>query len=109
MSYLIEIPMESGESLLVATAGPAPDGLVLAAGSDQVVVKAEETLEDALKRLQPALTKITDQLRSHRPQELSVEFGLTVNAQGGFLVASGGVEIAFKVAMVWKSAGDVSE
>ena len=91
MSYLIEIPMDSGESLLVSTAGPAPEGLGMAAYSEQGVVKAGESLEGALKKLHPALTKITDQLKSYKPQELSVEFDLTVDAKGGFVVASGGV------------------
>ena len=109
MSYLIEIPMESGESLLVSSAGQVPVGLQLASSTDQVVAKAEETLEAALDRLRPALAKIAAQLKSHKPQELSVEFGLTVDGKCGILVASGEVEIAFKVAMVWKSAGDVSE
>ena len=111
MSYVIEIPLESGENLLVSALGQAPGGLGLAAGPDaaQTVVKAGHSLESALARLQPSLTKIAAQLKSHRPQEFSVEFELTASVEGGFIVASGGVEAAFKVAMVWKSPGDDPE
>ena len=46
-----------------------------------------------------------DRLEKHvRPDEVSVEFGLTFKADAGVVVAKAGAEASFKIGLTWKSS-----
>src|SRR5262245_18338637 len=98
-------PLADAEHKLVVEIDPADvSDLVLASQPDELVEKARTSLESALKDIQPGVQTIVDQLRSSEPQpdEATLEFGLKVGGQAGFVVARGTAEVNFVVKLTWK-------
>ena len=106
MSLLIEVPVEGGGRLLVeADPEQLPGELRLAAAHaapGEVVAKAKQSLEQALDQLQPAMSAVLDRLKAVSPDEVGVEFGLTLGAQTGIVVAKGTSEVHFTVSLTWR-------
>jgi hypothetical protein len=102
--YLIEVPVEGGGRLLVqASDAELPEDLQLAAARPgQVVARARQTLEQALDQLKPAVGAVLDRLTAIASDEVSVEFGLTLGAETGLVVAKGTSEMHFAVTLAWK-------
>lgn len=106
MVGVIEFPLDNGGTLRVQAADEdLPVGPVPASRGEQLL-KAGETLEQSFRRVIPALTAVTTQLRELSPDQLSVEFGLTLTAETGVIVAKGGVEVHFTVNLAWSRSPD---
>ena len=108
MSYLIDVPVESGGRLLVqASEQDLPGTLELAAmRPGEIVAQAGQTLEQALDALQPAVRAIRDRVAAVAPDEAKVEFGIVLGAESGVVIAKGTAEVHFTVSLTWKrSAG----
>ena len=69
-----------------------------------IATKASHTFQESIESIKPALNVLIKGLDkiSDRPDEISVEFGLKVNAQVGAVIAASGVEANFKVTLNWK-------
>jgi hypothetical protein len=108
MAEIVEYPMDEGGVLLVAAAAvdSASEGLGLASSTDEKAVKASETLESALAHVTPALKSVAAKLRDLSPDELTVEFGLTLTAETGVVVAKGSAEVHFTVTLAWSKDSD---
>jgi hypothetical protein len=106
VGYLIQVPIDDDPAsghLLVEAAGPPPDDLQFASGrGGQSVVTASQSLEKSLDDVTPALRKVVQRLRTITPGEFTVEFGLTVGAEAGVVLAKGSVEAHFTVTATWK-------
>lgn len=106
MSLLIEVPVEGGGRLLVeADPEQLPGELQLASGHatpGEVVSKAKQSLEQALDQLQPAMSAVLERLKAVSPDEVGVEFGLTLGAETGLVVAKGSSEVHFTVSLTWR-------
>lgn len=101
MTRVIEFPLDDGSLLRVQAAdADLPAGPVPASRGEQLL-KAGETLEQSFQRVVPALTAVATRLRELSPDQLSVEFGLTLTAEAGVIVAKGGVEVHFTVNLAW--------
>ncbi|MGH4022089.1 MAG: CU044_2847 family protein [Pseudonocardiaceae bacterium] len=102
--YLIEVPVEGGGCLLVqvSDAGLPGDLELAAARPGEVVARARQTLEQALDQIKPALRAVHERLVAVSPDEVSVEFGLTLGAETGVVVAKGTSEMHFAVTLAWK-------
>jgi hypothetical protein len=87
--------------LVQPAAEDAPAGLGLASSTEDKVKKARETLESALDHVTPALEVVAGKLKSLSPDEVTVEFGLTLTAETGVVVAKGGAEVHFTVTLAW--------
>jgi hypothetical protein len=104
MKRYIEFPLEQGGSLVVEVEEPDTEfGAVAIGRPDQVAQKATQSFGEALARVQPAIAVVIDQLRVLQPEELTVEFGIKLNAAAGAFLASAGTEANFKVSIKWKS------
>jgi hypothetical protein len=103
MAEIVEYPLEDGGALLVQAAAvdAGPEGLGLASPTEERAKKAAETLESALSHVMPALKSVTGKLRDLSPDDLAVEFGLTLTAETGVVVAKGGAEVHFTVTVRW--------
>jgi hypothetical protein len=84
--YLIEVPVEGGGCLLVQVSDAELPG----------------ALELALDQIKPAVRAVFDGLVAMSPDEMSVEFGLTLGAETGLVVAKGTSEMHFAVTLGWK-------
>lgn len=105
MVFLIGLPLEPGsdEVLVVeADADDVPGDLVLAAPEPgKAAARAAQTLEEALKQLEPSLQKVAGTLKKMAPDQATVEFGLKVGGETGLIVAKGTAEANFTVSMSW--------
>jgi hypothetical protein len=103
MAELVEYPLDDGGKLFVQSASmdAAQGELGLASPAEGRAKKAKETLESALAQVTPALKSVTGRLRDLSPDDLTVEFGLTLTADTGIIVARGGAEVHFTVTLAW--------
>lgn len=105
MRQLIEFPLEEGGSVLVQVDEPAPEGAVVkAARPGEIMAKASQTFESALDKVKPAASAIISKLRylADPPDEIEIEFGLSLNAEAGAFVAAAGAEANYTVKLTWK-------
>ena len=80
------------------------DKVVKASRAVGVVKKASQTFQSALDKIRPAASIIITKLRdlTDPPDEIEVEFGLTLNAEAGAVVALAGAEANYTVTLTWK-------
>jgi len=103
VTQLIEFTVDSGQSIFAqvedSAAGPVTRGI----GAQSVTTRASQTFEDAIGRVRPAAEAIVAQLRSldAAPDEVQVEFGLTLSAEAGGFIAAASTEANFKVSLTW--------
>ncbi len=109
--YLIEVPVEGGGRLLVQVSDTElPGELQLAsARPGEVVARARQSLEQALDLIKPAVRAVLDRLVAMSPDEVSVEFGLTLGAETGIVIAKGTSELHFAVTLAWKRPGSATD
>lgn len=102
MKRLVEFPLEEGGSILVQIDEPDTGGTIRA-GRDETIEKAKDTFEDALNRVLPAAKSVVEKLQSmaSRPDEIEVNFGITLSAKAGAFVASTGADANFGVTVHW--------
>lgn len=103
MKRLIEFPLEDGTTMLVEIDEPDQGGLVKASRSDDVITKAQQTLEKSLEKVKPAAQLVIQKLRElhETPDEVQVSFGLKLSAEAGAVLASGSVEANYTVTLKW--------
>jgi len=108
--YLIEVPVEGGGRLLVQVSdAELPGDLQLAAARPgEVVARARQSLEQSLDLITPAVRAVLDRLVAMSPNEVCVEFGLTLGVQTGLVVAKGSSEMHFAVTLSWKRPGSAA-
>lgn len=90
-----------------------PEGLT--ASSDEMVYSdtgAGEAIQARVESLQGVMTSVArsvrDGLRSVRPDQVSVEFGVELSAKSGRIVgmiADGGAKSSLKITLTWGSVG----
>lgn len=105
MKRLIEFPLEDGSTILVQVDEPQLEGgTVRVARPGGVAEKARITFEEAVSRTRPAAERIIAILSdmSHPPDQVGVEFGISLSAEAGAFVASVSAEANFKVILTWR-------
>ncbi|WP_225829105.1 CU044_2847 family protein [Streptomyces naphthomycinicus] len=97
--------LDDGQIVLLEVAGEGPAGVQRVARGGGVA-RTAETLQQALARVRPALGALVTEARTlaRPPESLSVEFGITVSAEAGAVVARGATEGHFTVCMHWSHA-----
>jgi NTP-dependent ternary system trypsin peptidase co-occuring protein len=102
MKHLVEFPLEEGGSIVVEVDEPESAGTIRAARGD-TIVKAKETLEEALNNVLPVTKSLVEKLRSigNKPDEIGVTFGVSLNTAVGAVMASASAEANFSVTMHW--------
>lgn len=111
MKHLVEFTSESGEVIVVeaeefsSNGGPTRRGL----SSTEIVERAQTSFEDALEKAQPIATGLIGRLKNiaDSPDEVQVEFGLTLSANvGAVLVAAGSAGANYKVTLKWNKTSE---
>jgi len=108
MKRLVEFPSDSGDPIVVEV-----EDIELAGGGDTtrrglspsgVIDRAQTSFEDALEKAQPMASGLVSKLRSiaDSPDEVQVEFGLSLSANAGaILVAGASAGANYKVTLKW--------
>lgn len=108
MVRLLEYPLEGGGSVLVQVEDRrSGDGEVTRGWGERdrrVIEQAQESFEQAVGRVQPAVQALLAQVRSlaESPDTVSVEFGLELSAEVGAFVANASSKGNFKVSLTWR-------
>ena len=102
MKHLVEFPLEEGGSIVVEVDEPESAGTVRAGRGDSIV-KAKETLEEALTTVLPVTKSIVEKLRSigNKPDEIEINFGVKLSAAAGAVIAAASAEANFDVTVRW--------
>jgi hypothetical protein len=109
MKRLVEFPLKTGETILVEVedvglGSETRRGL----SPSSVVERAQTSFEDALDKARPMASSLVAKLHAigdaagNPPDEVQVEFGITLNAEAGAVLASASAGANYKVAMTWK-------
>lgn len=108
VAYVIEVPVDGGESIRVEVAEDT-DGIVRVARPGDVAAVAQESLQRSLDRIRPVAAAVWEKLRDlpQTPDRVSVEFGIKLSAEAGVIVARGATEANFVVTLEWsRDPGD---
>ncbi len=111
MKRLVEFPSDSGEPILVEVEdlGPTDGTTRRGLSASAVVERAQTSFEDALEKAQPIASGLIGRLRSmaDSPDEVQVEFGLSLSANAGaILVAGASAGANYKVTLKWTKASE---
>jgi NTP-dependent ternary system trypsin peptidase co-occuring protein len=101
MVQLVSFPSDAGPPLRVEVA-ENDFGVQRVARRDGGIVQATEKLEDALGQAMPTLRSVVRSVQSLAPDEAEIEFGITLTAEAGAVVAKTAVEGHFTVTLSWK-------
>ncbi len=105
MAELVAVPLENG-GVIVVEMDHAEAGVVKAGRPGQIVGKAVQTLEAALESVTPVAQAVLATLRQARPQEVTVEFGLTLSAEAGAIIAKTSSGCHLTVTLHWERDDD---
>ena len=102
MAYVGEMLLDDGQVVLLEVAGEGPTGAQRVSRGG-AAAGAAETLQQALARVRPALGALVNEARglTRPPETVTVEFGVTVSAEAGVVVAQGSTDAHFTVTMQW--------
>jgi hypothetical protein len=102
VTYLMEVPLESGSMFAVEIADEDAE-VVRAARPGEVIATATKSFEAELERLQPMAQALVSKLGdlTERPDEVGVEFGLKLSVDAGVVIAHSSAEANFKVTLQW--------
>jgi Trypsin-co-occurring domain 1 len=109
MSDLVRIPLDGGGSVLVERADGDVRGPVRAGQRGNVVVEATETMRQALEPIRRGARAVLDGLRETAPDEIKVEFGVTLTAETGAIIAKASSDCHLTVTLTWKGEEHPSE
>ncbi|MGK5629503.1 CU044_2847 family protein [Streptomyces sp. URMC 123] len=91
MSYVVRVPLEDGESVLVEVEGreEEAEGWTRVGRAGDAVRSIGTTLQEALAPVRPAIRAIVEQVRDgiDPPDRVAVEFGVKLVAEAGVVVA----------------------
>jgi len=108
----VSYKLDDGTEVLIEVEGPATEpGFGMRAATplvDRLADQAERSLQAALDTVTRTAQAVAEKLRSMvtSPQEVTVEFGVKLDCKGSAIIASGGAEANFKVALKWTAPKD---
>lgn len=104
MSRIIRFKGDDGSEVLVEVKEHAESGMEQA-GLGAPVELAQKKFEEALAKLRPITDTVMRTLRDlNNPDECSIEFGITLNAEAGAIIASASAEANISVSLKWSKA-----
>jgi hypothetical protein len=103
---MVELPMDGGGILLVQKVEADSGGGLGLASSDERLMKVGETIKSAPEKVMPGLKSAASRLEELSPNDMGVEFGPTLSAEGGAFIAKAGGEAPFTVTLNWSSGKD---
>jgi hypothetical protein len=111
VKHLVDLPLEEGGSIKVEVdeapfAANSGRPVTRSARPTEMVSTATETLEHALGGIAPASRAIVSRLRAAGdPRTITVEFGITISAEAGVVVAHTSGAANFRVMLTYGGEG----
>jgi hypothetical protein len=107
MADLVEFKLEDGSSVLIETESVSSGAVTRGRRFTETFVTADKTFEQAFDRLRPATAAIIEKFRSmaQQPEEIEIEFGVSVNVEAGAIIAKTSGEANFRIVLRWTKAG----
>ncbi|MGD3112712.1 CU044_2847 family protein [Streptomyces sp. YGL11-2] len=111
MAYLVELPLDDSDAAQVVKVElqekPA-DGLVKVSRPGQVMARATRSMGDMLSSVRPVAQELVGSFSemTQGPQEITVEFGLSLSAEADIVISSSTAQAHFKVALKWDRPSD---
>jgi NTP-dependent ternary system trypsin peptidase co-occuring protein len=102
---IVEMPLDDGSTVLVEVAEDE-QRLQRVGRAASVVRDSAETLEEALRRVKPAVATVLHQVRdlATPPDTVKIEFGVKLTAEAGVIIAKAATEANFKLSLEWSTA-----
>lgn len=106
MTHFVEFELENGGKVVVETELPQPkSGTQPVSRGGMVIEKAKESFENSLQAIKPIAASVMKTLSElNHPDELSFEFGITMSAETGVVLAAASGSANIKVSLKWKKA-----
>ncbi len=97
----VRFALQGGGDVYVETKDTDRGGLI---ARDGVAEEAAQTFEEAVGHLRPIADALMAQVQGllHAPDEVGLEFGITLKVEAGILIAKTAGEGNFKVSVKWK-------
>jgi len=96
------VDADDGEMLVFEVGSEqVTDDLVLAADPGESAVRAQVSLGEAIRKVEPGLRSLVRLLRRLSAEEVEIEFGLKIGGETGIIIAKGTAEVNFTVRMTW--------
>jgi hypothetical protein len=112
MKHFIEFPLEGNETIIVEVDEPEEErgSRRVARGTEEEPEQASQSFEQALKKIRPATEKVITTLRDliQKPDEIEMEFGFSLSAGTGVIIASASTQANYRVTLRWKGEGKES-
>ncbi|MFJ4784794.1 CU044_2847 family protein [Streptomyces sp. NPDC088794] len=103
MGELLRFELEDGGSV-VAQMDDLDGGVIPATGASDVVARATGSFESALEGVRRAAASTLNRMSSlpQRPDEITVEFGIQLDAEVGAVLARTGAQGHIQVQVTWR-------
>ncbi|WP_234355835.1 CU044_2847 family protein [Kitasatospora aureofaciens] len=107
VKYLVELPVEgeAGPGQLVRVeVEPAGEGLIQVSRPGQVAARAARSLGEMLAGIRPVAESFVEGLggMAQAPEEISLEFGLSMSAEADLVISTTTAQANFKVSLTWR-------
>ena len=106
MRHLVELPvggMDGSSQRTVKVEIEAEDGLVKVSRAGKVVARAGRSLGEMLAEIRPVAENLVDGFgdMAQAPDEIGVEFGLSLSAEADVIISSTAAQANFKISLTW--------
>jgi len=106
MARLVEFDLEDGGHVIVESNAPEQTtGSQPVSRNGVIVEKAKATFEKSLGAIKPIAAGVMKTLHElNNPDELTLEFGITMTAEAGAILAAASGSANLKISLKWKNA-----
>ncbi|GAA1467216.1 hypothetical protein GCM10009603_54550 [Nocardiopsis exhalans] len=108
----IEVPLgdEGAETVLVQVR-TADDSIVPVGRGDRSVARARKTFSQMLGTVRPVAESFVGQVKAmaDAPEEVTLEFGISLSAEADLVIASTTTEANFSVSLKWRSKPEAKD
>lgn len=104
MKKIVEFTLPDKSSIFAEVDEPPNDDGRVGLNPTEMAVKAQQTFEQALEKVEPIASLIIGKLRNldEPADEVEVKFGIKLNAAAGAIIALAGAEANYEIILKWK-------
>ncbi|WP_335980159.1 CU044_2847 family protein [Streptomyces sp. CA2R106] len=102
--YLLDMPIDGRSERLLLEVSDVDEGLVDVARPGQVVARGARSLQEMLRAVRPVADSFVTTFSglTHAPDEISVSFGVALNAETDAIITSVSAAANFSVSLTWR-------